>query len=620
MDRSQALIRGVWDLLMRPELLAGKKSGVRPYQLERALGAIRIIREGRRIEPRWSEKRFERDTQGNIVKDALGDAVRVLLRRGGWSHSCAIVMATGLGKTRTALAVVGYFRRVLWLTDSTDLRKQTLAYASEKMGLTISIDGQSDGLRVATVQGIGTIPPGAYDLIVVDELHKFGSDARKALLLASETPTLGLSATPRRDDGTPMDDVFGDDPVCGAYTLFEGIADGYLTPFEVKRIRIHELELDSVGLGNKGDFKESRLAEAVNTEEHNRRIVERILLEAVDDNGELLCMGVYCVDISHAEAIAEEFRRQAGDVVACVHSRGGDDLEEYTSGRKQVCVSVSKLTEGFDHPPMRSLAIIRPTRSITLYGQMMGRVLRPDWESDNPHARALILDFVGATQRIKLTDVYELTGKDVKEVQRSLTAPTWSEDELYEDTIPLLSEVFTSVERVHVMPAYLRRHLHEEILGEVRSSAWHRLDWEGSMCDARQIGPREIVVARADEVGGVTIEHLRWEAGDAIPNYATDRTHTPSAPKSSKIVFGLPEIAAFEAAEEWMQFRRRNGVDDANRQAVKKLLKRWLKDRAPPSDTMRSWAELNGFGIPHGVTHGQCVALRRMVVASGQRR
>lgn len=615
----QALIDKISDLLTRPERIAGKKTGVRPYQLDRAIAAIRIIREGRRIEPRWSQKRFERDVDGRILKDALGDSVRVLLREGGWSHSCAMVMATGLGKTRTALAVAGQFRRVLWVTDSTDLRKQTIAYASEKMGLKISVDGQDDGIRVATVQGITSIPKGAYDLIVVDELHKFGSPARKALLLASETPTLGLSATPRRDDGTPMDDIFGDDPVCGAYTLFEGIGDRYLTPFEVKRIRIHELELDSVGLGNKGDFKESKLAEAVNTEEHNRRIVERILLEAVDENGELLCTGVYCVDIDHAEAIAEEFRRQAGDIVACVHSRGGDSLEDYTSGRKRVCVSVSKLTEGFDHPPMRALAIIRPTRSITLYGQMIGRVLRPDWESEHPLARALILDFVGATQRIKLTDVYELTGKDVKEVLRSLTAPTWSEDELYEDTIPLLSEVFTSVERVHVMPAYLRRHLHEDVIDEVRSAAWHRLEWQGAACDVLQIGPKEIIVARPDAGGAVMIEHLRWEAGAAIPNHATDRVHTPSAPMVSRIVYGLPEVAAFEAAEEWMQFRRRNGVDTTDRHAVKKLLKKWLRDRAPPSDTMRSWAEINGFGIPHDVTHGQCVALRRFVMA-GQRR
>ncbi len=607
-----SLVESATELLTRTERLAGEP--VRPtrdYQLERVVGAVRMLQEGR-----WVASRSEH------------------------MRSCALVMATGTGKTRTALAVAGHFRRILWLAPQVDLIKQTRD-AAVAMGIRLSDNGH-DGLVVRTIQGTKKIPEGRFDLVVVDELHGFGTPSRKKRLLSSGCPLLGLSATPSREDGERMDDLFGDDPVGGPYMLFDAIREGHLTPFEIRRIHLHELDLGMIGVVG-SDFNGHQLEQALNVPTHNEKVVERWAREAVDENGELMVTGIYCASIEHAEDVAKEVRRQHGDIVCCVHSKAKTNPDEWVvptttlfeRGRYRVCVSVSKLTQGFDHPPMRCLVIVRPTKSATLYGQMFGRVLRPDWASPSPLARALVLDCVGASSRIGLAGIYSLTGKDVgKRGPLPLTARA-PRDLPDAAPIPMMSEVFTSVERVEMMPYGFTpaEATHAEV-DRAKASPWVRLegvevtldrydaltvalaapgeDEVATPLDALQLGPKEfiVVVPRANDPERVSAVWLRYETGPSFARGGCELM-APLSPMSSVVVSADVETRAFLRAESWVANHFPGWTVTGVKKDIKKGVGRWFRDRREPSAKMVMWLSGQGVVPPQGSTQGQCNAVRR---------
>lgn len=606
------------ELLTRSERVAGKPvRPIREYQLERVVGAVRTLREGR-----W------------------------VAGKGKLMRSCAIIMATGTGKTRTALSVAAHFKRILWLVDSVDLVKQTVEAAKEML-IPISDNGHN-GLVVRTVQGTKQIPEGRFDLVVVDECHGFGTDMRKDLLLSANCPLLGLSATPKREDGAGLDDLFGDDPICGPFMLFDAIRQGHLTPFEVRRIHLHELDLDGIAVSG-GDFNGKALETAMNLPSHNTKIVERWAREAVDERGELMVTGVYCASIDHAEDVAREVRRQHGDIVCCVHSRAEQSPDEWVvpttalfeRGRYRVCVSVSKLTQGFDHPPMRCLVIARPTKSATLYGQMFGRVLRPDWDSPAPLARALILDCVGASGRIELSGVYDLTGRPL-EKKGPLPLTAREPREMPDATpIPMMSEVFTSVERVELMPYGFEPGdaLHAEV-DRTKVSPWVRLDavevtldrYDAvtaavaapgrdaieTPLDALQLGPKEFIIAvpRSDDPDRVRVSvvWLRYETGPAFVSEGREFL-APLLTAASVIVSADTEARAFARAESWVRGHFPGWSVTGVKGDVRKGVTRWFRDRCSPSRKMVMWLSGKGIVPPAGVSHGQCVAARRRLAA-----
>jgi hypothetical protein len=141
-----------------------------------------------------------------------------------------------------------------------------------------------------------------------------------------------------------------------------------------------------------GDYVEAQLAERVNTDklvgdivEHWHRLAER--RQTV----------VFATGVAHSKHIRDEFRR--ADVLA-EHIDGTTPtderdriLEQLAKGQIEVVCNAMVLTEGWDQPSISCLALARPTKSLGLFRQMVGRVLRPAPGKTN----ALILDHAGAT-------------------------------------------------------------------------------------------------------------------------------------------------------------------------------------------------------------------------------
>ena len=139
-----------------------------------------------------------------------------------------------------------------------------------------------------------------------------------------------------------------------------------------------------------GDYSVGALAERTNTEELNADIVETWLKRAAGRR-----TVAFAVDIEHSQAIAEAFGR-AG--VAAEHLDGGTArterdaiLERLADGRTLVVSNCMVLTEGWDLPALQCAVIARPTASLNLHLQMIGRVMRACDGKDG----AIVLDHAG---------------------------------------------------------------------------------------------------------------------------------------------------------------------------------------------------------------------------------
>jgi superfamily II DNA or RNA helicase len=141
-----------------------------------------------------------------------------------------------------------------------------------------------------------------------------------------------------------------------------------------------------------GDYVESQLAQRVNTDLLVGDVVEHWLRLA-----ERRPTVVFATGVGHSLHIRDEFRRAS---VMAEHIDGSTPIEErdrilahLAAGQIEIVCNAMVLTEGWDQPSVSCLVLARPTKSLGLYRQMVGRVLRPAPGKDH----ALILDHSGAT-------------------------------------------------------------------------------------------------------------------------------------------------------------------------------------------------------------------------------
>lgn len=189
---------------------------------------------------------------------------------------------------------------------------------------------------------------------------------------------LGVTATPERTDGEPLEQVY-DEVVYEKHIkdlMRKDAAEPkspYLSPIRAWRIDTSE-DLSKVKT-NKGDFAEKELAEAVNTEYRNTLAV-RSYQERTPGKRAI----VFCVNVQHATDMAAYFMA-AGIPAKCVV--GATETEDRTpiyrdfhEGTVLVLTCVAVLTEGYDEPRVETIIMARPTQSVLVYTQMLGRGTR----------------------------------------------------------------------------------------------------------------------------------------------------------------------------------------------------------------------------------------------------
>ena len=239
----------------------------------------------------------------------------------------------------------------------------------------------------------GEYPTDYFDFIIIDECHRGGANNegnwRGILEYFSPAVQLGLTATPKRKDNVDTYKYFGE-PVY-IYSLKEGINDGYLTPFKVKRIKT---TLDDYIHTNDDQVIEGEIEEGkIYTEPDFNKIIEikereaervKIFMNKVDQNEKAI---IFCATQDHAAAVRDLVNqyKKSTDPNYCVRVTANDGemgeqfLREFKDNEKTiptVLTTSQKLSTGVDARNIRNIVLMRPINSMIEFKQIIGRGTR----------------------------------------------------------------------------------------------------------------------------------------------------------------------------------------------------------------------------------------------------
>ncbi len=229
------------------------------------------------------------------------------------------------------------------------------------------------------------VPPPA-DLIFADECHFAISPTWRKVLDRYTCPVIGMSATPIRADGRGLGEFF--DVMISGPSVRDLMARQFLVPARVYAPAAPELASVTV---SHGEYNQKQLAKVVDRAKLIGDVVSHWLKIA---RGRPTV--AFAVSVEHSRHIVDQFTAAA---VQAVHVDADTSDEErdriwagLASGSIEVCSSVGVISYGWDVPPVSCAILARPTKSLALYLQQVGRVLR----THESKRDALILDHAGS--------------------------------------------------------------------------------------------------------------------------------------------------------------------------------------------------------------------------------
>ena len=257
----------------------------------------------------------------------------------------------------------------------------------------------------------GEYPADFFDLIIVDECHRGGakdeSRWRGILEYFSSAVQVGLTATPKRKFNADTYENFGE-PVY-VYSLKDGIKDGFLTPFKVKRIQTTMDEYvytgdDDVLEGEdeikEGEvFKEKDFNKRIIIEEREKKRVQ-LMLDSINTKEKTL---VFCANIAHAGLVRDLINQcsvnPAADYCVRVTAKDGNigdtHLRQFQDNEKTlptILTTSQKLSTGVDALNIRNIVLMRPVNNMIEFKQIIGRGTRLFEDK----FYFTVVDFVGA--------------------------------------------------------------------------------------------------------------------------------------------------------------------------------------------------------------------------------
>lgn len=310
-----------------------------------------------------------------------------------------VVMATGLGKTYLAGFFARNFKRVLFIAHLEEILHQAKKSFQTVMpdqefsiynGKVKETNGHSTFASIYTLsmqRHLQVFDPEEFDLIVVDEFHHAAADSYQRVLEYFKPKfMLGITATPDRNDNK---DVYA---ICGGNVAFrldflEAIERNWLSPFKYYGVYDETDYSQITWLGNRYD--EAELLQLQLRDEMADKV-----LKAWTDKKQTRTIG-FCSSIKQADFLSTYFNRKGFRTVS-LHSKQlglnrDDAISRLADGTLDVIFTVNLFNEGVDIPAVDTLLFVRPTESLTVFTQQIGRGLRLHDSKDH----CVIIDLIG---------------------------------------------------------------------------------------------------------------------------------------------------------------------------------------------------------------------------------
>lgn len=365
-----------------------------------------------------SQQRYYQEIAVNKVMDAVANnKQRVLL-----------TLATGTGKTYVAFQIAWKLFKARWNIQKDGRRTPRILFLADRnilanqAYLAFSPFGESALVRISPnqISKRGEVPkngsvfftifqtfmsgaegkpyfgdyePDFFDFVIIDECHRGGandeSSWRDILNYFSPAVHLGLTATPKRVDNADTYKYFGE-PVY-KYSLKEGVQDGFLTPFKVKRIQttldeyqytpddeVIDGEVEEGKVYTEADFNKKIVIEA----RERKRVKE--LLASINQKEKTI---VFCANQAHAAMVRDIINQESSIKAAdyCVRVTANDGvigdnyLRQFQDNEKSIptiLTTSQKLTTGVDARNVRNVVLMRPVNSMIEFKQIIGRGTR----------------------------------------------------------------------------------------------------------------------------------------------------------------------------------------------------------------------------------------------------
>lgn len=338
------------------------------------------------------------------------------------------VLSTGGGKTVIFSFIVASAikkgSRVVIVAHRKEIVRQ-ISQALTRMGVEhgLIMAGKtqtSDPVQVGMVQTLvkriekGTIAE--PEMLVVDEAHHAVAGSWRNVTDAwSRCRILGVTATPERLDGKGLGDAF-DVMVIGP-TMGELIEAGHLAKYDYLA---PPNAIDMSGVKTRGgDYAVDDLEQAM--------MASTIVGDSVAHYGRFLDGRpaiAFCVTRAHARSVAAQFCDAGWTAAAIDGSMSSVEREDLIAsladGRLNLLTSCELISEGVDVPVCAGAILLRPTKSLAMFLQQVGRVLRPKPDG----GRAVILDHVGNVHRFGMPDLereWVLEGKTKRDKDAGVT-------------------------------------------------------------------------------------------------------------------------------------------------------------------------------------------------------
>lgn len=351
------------------------------------------------------------------LRDYQRDAKEAIYKMWIQKRSIMLQMPTGTGKTRLFASISRDLFdwgaehkqavKILLLAHRIELIDQIDDHIGQKYNMAHAlIVSKSIEQKKYPIQ-IGSVPTlirrlsrwtdKDFDVIIIDEAHHVKADSYKRIL--KEFPrakVLGVTATPYRMNGASFHPEFDDLIVSKPVLNF--IKAHWLSEYEYYSIRPNsrvQKEIDSITrFALDGDYLDAAMIDVMDKSEIRAGIVDSYERYARGKKGI-----VYTINREHNQHVCSRFVEHGYKAVAIDSETPSEErkklVDDFKKGKIDIICNVNIFSEGFDCPDLEFVQLARPTKSLAMYLQQVGRGLRPAEGKD----KLIILDNVGLYNR-----------------------------------------------------------------------------------------------------------------------------------------------------------------------------------------------------------------------------